>query len=31
VHAGSTWNVTAATCDLYFVGTSVLAQLTAYR
>ena len=29
VHARSTWSVTAVTCDLHFVGTSILAQLTA--
>jgi hypothetical protein len=29
VHACSTRSVTAVTCDLYFVGTSILAQLTA--
>src|ERR1700704_5983680 len=29
VHTRSTWRVTAVTCDLDFVGTSILAQLTA--
>ena len=29
VHARSTWSVTAVTCNLDFVGTSMLAQLTA--